>query len=174
MYLAAKKLGRSQLGDKPTTAMTRDCPPLPVRVLIVRVLIANATAGRDAIVERGRQAGVVARPERQTVAVEVGIAAEHPVSRFDPQRRRTIVETTVRQVARDLVVEDELAAREVRVLIEQCTGAAAPVATGPRGRNRRRSRNRRGTCDRANAADAVRHAAEIRIPAGAEDLASSA
>src|SRR6478735_588897 len=97
MYFAAKKLGRYQLGDKPTTAMTRDCfrmrrspamssthpiwrLSLPVWILAVRVVLAYPPARRDPVVEAPRQRRIITRAERQAFTGEIGLAAEHPVA----------------------------------------------------------------------------------------------
>src|SRR6185436_11294491 len=151
MYFAAKKLGRYQFGDRPTTAMTRDCVrmrrspamsstrpiptlPLPVRILAVRVVFADAPARRNPVVQPPGQRRIVAGAERQAFAGEIGLAAEHPVAAFDAQRRGAVVESADGEVGGDLVVEDHHASRQARVLVEQRTRAAAPSASFGSGR----------------------------------------
>lgn len=59
---------------------------LPGRVLAVRVIVRDAAARRDPVVQSRRQTRVVPRAKRATFAAEVGVAAEDPVTALDAQR----------------------------------------------------------------------------------------
>ncbi len=118
----------------------------------------HAPTRRNPVVEPPRQRGVVARAEGLALAAEVGVAAEDPVSAFDPQRRRAIVEPRAVQVRHHLAADHVRAAGQVGALVENRARTAAPaaVAAGVNGTHR---------------AQLAGQGAEIRMPSLAKGLA---
>src|SRR5512136_697065 len=104
-------------GSSPALAVTVVRSP-PARVLVVGVVVRDATAGRYAPREALRQVRVVAGTERAALSLEVGVAAEHPVAALHAQRTRLVVESDVVQAAHPVAVDGDRAAAEAGTGVE--------------------------------------------------------
>src|SRR6185312_3619155 len=94
----------------------------------------------DPVVERAREAPIVARTERAALAAELGVAAEDPVAALDSKRLRAVVEAGVREVAQIIALDDIVIAAEVRVRVKN--RADAPVVRTVLRRHERGRRQR--------------------------------
>ena len=141
----------------------------------VRVLVGDAPSRRDAVVERPGKRGIVPGAERPALAVEAGVAAEHPVAPLDAQRRRAIADAAIREVADEVTGKRHGASAEVRELVEHDAHASAPTrAGGQRQPGKGWRRPGRGRQQRAQRAHVPGELAEVGVATRFEDAAGAA
>src|SRR5512146_372982 len=134
LYFAAKKLGRYQCADNPTTAIVRDWVrmrrrpamsstigtlPLPLGRCVVRVALVDAATRRDPVVHVPRELRVFAWPEGAAGALEIRVAAEQPVAAVDPNRGGAVVEAGALEVRDDIALDGDRAAAEIGIFVER-------------------------------------------------------
>src|SRR5258706_12088234 len=141
MYLAAKWLGRYQFAERPTTAIVRvsarmrrkpaissTIGMLPVVLLVVRVIVVDFAARRNAVIHPWRQVRIIARPERPALSREVRVRAKHPVAPLDAHRRRPVVESRRVEIAQDVGRHGEGSSGKIRTFVQHDAGLSTPVA----------------------------------------------